>query len=740
MQKKSEEGMTCSNEKGRCLGLIQTYLIDMKLIAIRYRIQLTVVLLYTFLTILFTYPVAFSTNTVAGGGDVFFYLWDFWWFKKAIVSLSTPFWTPYLFYPSGLSLAFSTITPLNALISIPMQSVFGIVITYNLIWLSSFVLAGFGTFLLVEYFTKNSTASFIAGLIFMFSPYHFAHGLGHLSLLSIQWIPFYIFYLFRTIREKSYKNALLAAFFLLLIGLSDNTFLFYSITFTLFLFFFYIITERNALLQMDAIKRITTMILSFSICFFPFIYPLLSELQITNQNSLGLGGFVPLSADIFGFFLPSQLHPFFGNLVTPLYVNITGNIAEYTVYAGYTVLFLSCIAILKVKTREIRFWALSAGLFVILSLGPLLHINGVFMMTIEGIYFAIPLPYSLIMNLPVVSMARAPVRWDIMTMLALSVLAGFGISYLFDKYRNKVLLKRPMNVFLAIVFSSLILFEFLSVPFPMTNTDIPDVYKIIAQQPGDFAIIEIPGFNHADYEYYQTFHEKKTVTGYTHVPEKSWAFIQNNPAVYNLLMLNQDAQKELRPQKDIVDQEGNGVGAMLLGHYNIKYILVHNDYLSIDQLRYIDAIIKKSNGVNSIVFEDSHSSLYEIRNQPASAFPILTDGWSNRQLWDNVPTRWMTDGAKLTIYSPDNKNATLSIHALGFYRNRTLKISTQDSDGITVSVPTRFVTIDEPIALRKGYNTVYFHTDGCERPISHPELNNKDKTCLSIAVQNIAII
>jgi len=48
----------------------------------RVKVEALVLAIYVVLTIVFTYPVAFSANTVPGEGeDVYWFLWDFWAFK-----------------------------------------------------------------------------------------------------------------------------------------------------------------------------------------------------------------------------------------------------------------------------------------------------------------------------------------------------------------------------------------------------------------------------------------------------------------------------------------------------------------------------------------------------------------------------------------------------------------------------------------------------------------------------------
>ncbi|NIO68904.1 MAG: hypothetical protein GTN71_07680, partial [Anaerolineae bacterium] len=102
------------------------------------------------------------------GGDDPALAWNLWWVKYALLDLGTnPFHCDYMFHPIGINLAFYTLTVLNALLSIPLQVTLGLVPASNVVLLSSFVLGGYGTFLLVRHLLaeKNALyAPFMAGL------------------------------------------------------------------------------------------------------------------------------------------------------------------------------------------------------------------------------------------------------------------------------------------------------------------------------------------------------------------------------------------------------------------------------------------------------------------------------------------------------------------------------------------------------------------------------------------------
>jgi hypothetical protein len=707
--------------------------------------SIPIILAYIILTLIFTYPVLLSDTLIPGGGDAYFYLWDLWWYKEALLNFSSPYWTPYLFHPTGLPLAFSAITPFNGIVSIPLQLIFGTIRTYNILWTGSFIIAGYGSYLLVNYLTGDSKAAFVSGLIFMFSPYHFAHALGHLNLLSIEWIPFYVLYLFKTLKEPELKNAVFAGIFLLFVALSEYTYLIYLLIFTSLTLLYLLYTDRKYLINRTIIQRLSILSITFGITFFPFAYPLLKELISSQSDYMYSGGFVTFSADLMGYFIPSQLHPILGDLVDPFYQNFTGNIAEYTVFAGYTVLLLALLAVVKIRTKEIRFWVLSLGTFFVLSLGPLLHFNGVITGTIEGIRFAIPLPYSLIMQIPILSIARAPSRCDVIVMLALSVLAGYGLHYIYNVFNEKRVCRIHVNSLLSVIFTTFILFEFLAIPFPISNSNVPDFYYSLSKDPDCYAIYEIPDMaghlSFPEYMYYQTVHGKKLLTGYTHIPDYVTKFSKETPFIKSLHMEYTNSNYMLAYNKDIFNQNSSETAQSTLNYYDVRYIVLHTNLLTNEQLEFAEHLLQSNLNTDPIIYKNDSLIVYKVPTTSIKPIITLDAGWHGLENWSETPTRWTTDDATLFTHTNDNCTVTMSLQALSFHRPRTVEIYANDQLVQRTTVPTSFSHISIPIQLHKGENTIRFHVpEGAERPCDIPELNNRDTRRLSVAVQNVTLI
>ncbi len=98
-----------------------------------------------------------------------------------------------IFYPEPLTLAYSEHLTALVLQILPVYGLTGnIVLSYNLLFLSTFVLSGLGTFLLVRELTGSARAGFVAGLLFAFAPYRIGQ-FSHLQVMSSQWMPFALY-------------------------------------------------------------------------------------------------------------------------------------------------------------------------------------------------------------------------------------------------------------------------------------------------------------------------------------------------------------------------------------------------------------------------------------------------------------------------------------------------------------------------------------------------------------------
>ncbi len=186
------------------------------------RPELPALLAFAALTLALTFPLVLHLgDRVAGDArDPMYALWLLSWDARAAAGNPLHFADGNIFYPHRGAAFYGDAVPALALFAAPVRLLTGNPVTaYNVLFLLSFVLSGFGAYLLVKRLTSSRNAAFVAGLVFAFFPYRFAH-LGHLELLFCDWIPYCFLFLHRYFDEPSLRNMMGIAGFYILQALS----------------------------------------------------------------------------------------------------------------------------------------------------------------------------------------------------------------------------------------------------------------------------------------------------------------------------------------------------------------------------------------------------------------------------------------------------------------------------------------------------------------------------------------
>ena len=579
----------------------------------RWQIHLLVLAGYILFALVLTWPVAarLDTHVPGDGADDPPLTWNLWWVQDALLDQGTnPFDCDYLFYPLGINLAFYTLTVLNGLLSIPLQAVAGLIPATNLLLLSSFVLSGYGTFLLAQYVLSRHAGverreraagliallpAFGAGLLYAFASSKLAYAaLGQWNIASSQWIPFYVLCLLRMgDQPRRWRYPLLAALFLLFQAYAELTYASFLVLFTALWALWQVASSFRSANLWRLVGNLVLIGGIFVAGLLPVLAMMVPDLLAEGDIFVEGGGFADaFSADLLGFAVPTMYHPLFGSLVERFGFDHT--VGQH-LYLGYSVLALAVLGAAWAWRRSpaVKFWTLSTVIFWLMTLGPSLRVNG----TDSGI----PLPFALVAQLPFFKGNRYPSRYSVLLVLSLALLVAFGLAAIV-RHRERATRQAPgpaLRVGGGILLAGLILFEHLCIPLPMSDMKVPSIYQSIADDmPGDWTLLDLPvawrngfrvtGTQHPIImfqQYYQTVHGKRILAGNTsRNPPLKFQYFAEAPVINTIIALETGHAIDA----SVIEQD-RALAADVLRFFYIQAIVAHPEHTGPEMVPYLES-------------------------------------------------------------------------------------------------------------------------------------------------------
>lgn len=477
---------------------------------------------FTIITVLFTWPLTINLSKAVYGypGDNFGYIYTMWWWKYAKTNNLSFNYIPFQEAPVGSPVSNGPGTIAFIWPTYALTWVFDEVTSFNLNLLLTFPLTGLFTYLLVYKITKSRAASFLAGLVFAFSPYHIWKSYNHLDLSMIHWFPLYFWGLLNLLEKKTVKWGLLSGFLYSIIILTNFYYAYFAFFATLMLGSVWIVRDLRGE------KKKATVIVSYFrsgvgfallplACAFLIVLPSVNRMKTVSPERQGdlfkrpLENLIYTSGRPWDYILPSEDHPIFGKVSKEIYTKITTlsndwktqstYVHEKTAFVGYFSLFFSIFALVFFFRKRIKNLFLIPSIFTLFGLVFLAAPPYIF---VGGIKLFFP-SYFLYQVFP---MFRAYSRFGVLITLFVALVGAIGVAYLLAKVKTKA-----GKIFVTGVFGLLILFEFANFP-PAKITyiyPVPAVYQWLKDQPGNFVIMEYPKLvNLSDIELYQRYHLK----------------------------------------------------------------------------------------------------------------------------------------------------------------------------------------------------------------------------------------
>lgn len=230
---------------------------------------------------------------------------------------------------------------------------------------------------------------------------------------------------------------------------------------------------------------------------------------------------------------------------------------------------------------------------MLFTLGPVVSLNGKEM--VYGPYFVL---YKVF---PGFSGLRVPARFIIMAALGAGALSAWGMAGVLGRIK-----RGSLKIVFTILISFFFLLESLQAPLPVPTVpvgeEIPEVYRWLGGQEGDFAILELPLPERAEetyletkYIYFSISHWKRLVNGY------SGYF----PRTYDYLYREGLRDFPSEPSVELI----RGLG--------IRYLVIHSGLYGNEKFQAIKSGLGARAQVLSLVKEFGPDQVYEVRGQGA---------------------------------------------------------------------------------------------------------------------------
>ncbi|HLD25642.1 MAG TPA: hypothetical protein VJC05_01195 [Candidatus Andersenbacteria bacterium] len=550
-----------------------------------------VLAMYLGLTLLMTMPLAWRlTSHVAGaGGDPWQTMWRFE--EKAAGG-----WQEFMTDLTGRGEP--RLVNLSVLPWIWAQFLFGQPAAYNIAWLLSFVLAGYGMYLLaaqllakipnekIPAYAKasagrqipNDIPAFLAGVVYMFLPYRVAHAQGHFGAMQTAWLPLIMWLVVRWVSQPTWlRTAGLAALIAIQAWTEHHYMLWLLVVALIASWFFRDRLTRFWREQQGIWYALALVGMLLVLVVMPYMPTIRLALADNSPLELGAAQTIRFSADTFAYLTPASFHPLWGRLSYFLFgQHFTGNLAEQTHFLGLLPLLLVIFFWRSIPAVQRTFWGSVAGVFLLLSFGPRLHIL--------GLLTPLPLPFAAVGSWPLLSSVRAVARASVMVGLAWVVLLAFV-------WRTE--LKRRGA---AVVVLGIILLEFLFVPAPTQSVVLPAAYAVVRQSEGA-AIVEIPAatnYTVASQALYGSRVHGKSVVGNIALEraltDADLLESRSLPVLRQLLFLRTTHLLENR--HEFFDQAPTETLVDVLRWLDARVILVHRDSLTTRQLAAVQHLLE----------------------------------------------------------------------------------------------------------------------------------------------------
>jgi hypothetical protein len=522
--------------------------------------HLAVVAIFAVVTIVASWPMfPDSGGYLVDKQDPLLVTWELAWQNHALATNPMGLLDANINYPFQGTLAFNEISFTEALIAAPVYGITGNpVLALNFVVFVAFILAGYGTWLLVRELTGSGWAGLIAGMAYAFS-FYMLNNLTHPTIISAEWLPFMLLAAYKLLWTHSWRWAGALTLFFALQALCTHYLAYYSAILLALFVICYFIMQRGLFSRGFWVRFAASMAGAAAL-----VLPLaVAYQQVQEQYGFGRDLFQTerYSNALTSFLAVFRANPLYQALLSPFADHGPWPL-EHSAFPGLGVLVLGCggaiwairrgrIAGRKASAadgseversdtqdqialgRHAIFFVVVAITAAVLSLGPVLQLtypaNYYDPNAVKGVA---PLPYTLLFDwVPGFASMRTVSRIDVLIALSLAVLAGIG-GLAFMRWLGRLRpvserrIERRLLPVAAVLVALVPVAESWSAPLQMspvaTREAVPPAYRWLASQP-PAPVAEYPMQYHIPgdpdvamgntYQYYSTYDWQPTING-----------------------------------------------------------------------------------------------------------------------------------------------------------------------------------------------------------------------------------
>ena len=423
--------------------------------------------------------------------DSMFSVWRLAWVAHALKTQPLRLFDANIFYPAQNTLAYSDAMIGLGLLSAPFQWAGAHpVLVHNVLLVLAFFLTACGAFALSWRLTRDTAASILAGIVFAFAPYRFAH-IAHLELLWTAPMPAAVLLTLRLFDKPTLGRAVTLGLCVAAQGLIG---IYYCVFLCIFLIFFValmMIVVRPRMMRAHGAAA-AVVVLVAAVVLGPYTWAYADASQHLRDRA-------PEEIQRYSAVANDYLQVGSDNR---LYHRVPREAEdERSLFPGATAIVLGIVGLVAAARNRAGNVAIF-GVLALLAFEVSTGLNG-------WLY-----PVLLELALPLRGL-RAPARFGVLFLLCVAVLSAYGLHWMFGRAR--------LRSVAAAVAICLCLGEYWSAPVASREVPIQPlrVHQWLATQP-DGPILELPvpqpstlWLYEATYEFLSIYHWRPLVNGYS---------------------------------------------------------------------------------------------------------------------------------------------------------------------------------------------------------------------------------